>query len=134
MYAKIQSQQYYMHQTPNASQQVYPGQSTGGQYAIGSTAVPGYNVPMEQLSAMNQTGTSMAGQQAPSDVHMYMGQPPVYSPTPGSMPPADVQSYQTPAGAPVAMSQTPGYSMPSTQSLPAAAGNQQTPYPEKALL
>uniref|UniRef100_A0A8C1E8C3 Signal transducing adaptor molecule (SH3 domain and ITAM motif) 1 n=2 Tax=Cyprinus carpio TaxID=7962 RepID=A0A8C1E8C3_CYPCA len=65
MYAKIQSQQYYMHQTPNASQQVYPGQSTGGQYAIGSTAVPGYNVPMEQLSAMNQTGTSMAGQQAP---------------------------------------------------------------------
>uniref|UniRef100_A0A8C2DQQ5 Signal transducing adaptor molecule (SH3 domain and ITAM motif) 1 n=1 Tax=Cyprinus carpio TaxID=7962 RepID=A0A8C2DQQ5_CYPCA len=65
MYAKIQSQQYYMHQTPNASQQVYPGQSTGGQYAIGSTAVPGYNVPMEQLSAMTQTGTSMAGQQAP---------------------------------------------------------------------
>uniref|UniRef100_A0A673L6U5 Signal transducing adaptor molecule (SH3 domain and ITAM motif) 1 n=1 Tax=Sinocyclocheilus rhinocerous TaxID=307959 RepID=A0A673L6U5_9TELE len=134
MYAKLQSQQYYMQQTPNASQQVYPGQSTGGQYAMGSTAVPGYNVPMEQLSAMNQTGAPMAGQPAPSDVHMYMGQPPVYSPTPGSMPPADVQSYQTPAGAPVAMSQTPGYTVPSTQSLPATADNQQTPYPQKALL
>ncbi|XP_016126120.1 signal transducing adapter molecule 1 [Sinocyclocheilus grahami] len=134
MYAKLQSQQYYMQQTPNASQQVYPGQSTGGQYAMGSTAVPGYNVPMEQLSAMNQTGAPMAGQPAPSDVHMYMGQPPVYSPTPGSMPTADVQSYQTPAGAPVAMSQTPGYTVPSTQSLPATADNQQTPYPQKALL
>uniref|UniRef100_A0A673L3N1 Signal transducing adaptor molecule (SH3 domain and ITAM motif) 1 n=1 Tax=Sinocyclocheilus rhinocerous TaxID=307959 RepID=A0A673L3N1_9TELE len=109
MYAKLQNQQYYMQQTPNAAQQVYPGQSTGGQYAMGSAAVPGYNVPMEQLSAMNQTGTPMAGQPAPSDVHMYMGQPPVYSPTPGNMPPADVQSYQTPAGVPVAMSQTPGY-------------------------
>uniref|UniRef100_A0A673KZM1 Signal transducing adaptor molecule (SH3 domain and ITAM motif) 1 n=1 Tax=Sinocyclocheilus rhinocerous TaxID=307959 RepID=A0A673KZM1_9TELE len=83
MYAKLQSQQYYMQQTPNASQQV---------------------------------------------------RPPVYSPTPGSMPPADVQSYQTPAGAPVAMSQTPGYTVPSTQSLPATADNQQTPYPQKALL
>ncbi|XP_052404383.1 collectin-12 [Carassius gibelio] len=134
MYAKLQSQQYYMQQTPNASQQVYPGQPTGGQYAMGSTAVPGYNVPMEQLSAMNQTGTPMAGQPAPTDVHMYMGQPPVYSPPPGSMPPADVQSYQTPAGAQCAMSQTPGYTGPSTQSLPAPADNQQTPYPEKALL
>uniref|UniRef100_A0A8C1NJH3 Signal transducing adapter molecule 1 n=1 Tax=Cyprinus carpio TaxID=7962 RepID=A0A8C1NJH3_CYPCA len=65
MYAKLQSQQYYMQQTPNASQQVYPGQSTGGQYAMGSTTVQGYNVPMEQLSAMNQTGTAMAGQPAP---------------------------------------------------------------------
>uniref|UniRef100_A0A671L0Y7 Signal transducing adapter molecule 1-like n=1 Tax=Sinocyclocheilus anshuiensis TaxID=1608454 RepID=A0A671L0Y7_9TELE len=81
MYAKLQSQQYYMQQTPNASQQ-----------------------------------------------------PPVYSPTPSSMPPADVQSYQTPAGAPVAMSQTPGYTVPSTQSLPTTADNQQTPYPQKALL
>lgn len=42
--------------------QVYSGQSTGGQYAMGSTSVPGYNVPMEQLPAMNQTGTPMAGQ------------------------------------------------------------------------
>uniref|UniRef100_A0A671M3N9 Signal transducing adapter molecule 1-like n=1 Tax=Sinocyclocheilus anshuiensis TaxID=1608454 RepID=A0A671M3N9_9TELE len=65
MYAKLQSQQYYMQQTPNAAQQVYPGQATGGQYAMGSAAVPGYNVPMEQLSAMNQTGTPMAGQPAP---------------------------------------------------------------------
>uniref|UniRef100_A0A672Q1W9 Signal transducing adaptor molecule (SH3 domain and ITAM motif) 1 n=1 Tax=Sinocyclocheilus grahami TaxID=75366 RepID=A0A672Q1W9_SINGR len=73
----------------------------------------------------------LQSQQYYIDVHMYMGQPPVYSPTPGSMPTADVQSYQTPAGAPVAMSQTPGYTVPSTQSLPATADNQQTPYPQK---
>lgn len=67
-----------------------------------------------------------------SDVHMYMGQPPVYSPTPGSLPPAEVQSYQTPA--PAVMNQNPAYTLPTTQSLPAAADNQQIPYPEKALL
>lgn len=132
MYAKLQSQQYYMQQTPNASQQVYPGQPTGGQYAMGSTGVPVYNVPMEQLTAMNQTGTPMAGQPAPGDVHMYMGQPPVYSPAPGSLPPADIQSYQNPANAP--MTQTPGNAVPSTQSLPPTTDHQQTHYPERALL
>ncbi|XP_051989380.1 LOW QUALITY PROTEIN: collectin-12-like [Xyrauchen texanus] len=131
MYAKLQSQQYYMQQTQNTSQQVYPGQSTGGQYAMGNAGVPAYNVPMEQLSAMHQTGTPMAGQPAPSDVHMYMGQPVVYSPTPGSMPPADVQSYQNPA---CDLTQTPYYTVPSIQSLPATPDNQQNPYPEKALL
>lgn len=65
---------------------------------------------------------------------MYMGQPPVYSPSPGSLAPADVQSYQTPGGAPAGMTQTHGYSVPSSQSHPATADNQQTPYPEKALL
>lgn len=54
---------------------------------------------------------------------MYMGQPAVYSPTPGSMPPADLQSYQN-----------PGYTVPSAQSLPPTTDNQQTHYPEKALL
>lgn len=65
---------------------------------------------------------------------MYMGQPAVYSPTPGSMPPADLQSYQNPGSAPVGMSQTPGYTVPSAQSLPPTTDNQQTHYPEKALL
>lgn len=51
--------------------QVYSGQSTGGQYAMGSTGVPGYNVPMEQLSAMNQTGTPMPGQPAPRYPHRF---------------------------------------------------------------
>uniref|UniRef100_A0A673LB21 Signal transducing adaptor molecule (SH3 domain and ITAM motif) 1 n=1 Tax=Sinocyclocheilus rhinocerous TaxID=307959 RepID=A0A673LB21_9TELE len=105
MYAKLQNQQYYMQQTPNAAQQVRVCQM----------------IKVYMLLVCY-------------DVHMYMGQPPVYSPTPGNMPPADVQSYQTPAGVPVAMSQTPGYTVPSTQSLPATADNQQTPYLEKVLL
>lgn len=50
--------------------QVYPGQSTGGQYAMGSAAVPGYNVPMEQIPQMNQTGTPMPGQPAPRYPHI----------------------------------------------------------------
>lgn len=69
-----------------------------------------------------------------SDVHMYMGQPPVYNTAPGSMPPAEVQLYQNPASGQPGMAQTPSYSTPATQSLPNHTDTQQNPYPEKALL
>ncbi|XP_051266307.1 collectin-12 [Dicentrarchus labrax] len=135
MYAKLQSQQYYMQQQPaSAAQQVYPGQPASGSYAMSSTAVQGYTVPMEQLPA----GTPIPGQPAPGDVHMYMGQPPVYSAAPGSMAPADVQSYQNPASAPgpthAGMTQTPNYSTPSGLSIAPSSDHSQAPYSEKALL
>uniref|UniRef100_W5L1E2 Signal transducing adaptor molecule (SH3 domain and ITAM motif) 1 n=1 Tax=Astyanax mexicanus TaxID=7994 RepID=W5L1E2_ASTMX len=135
MYAKMQSQQYYMQQ-PNASQQMYPGQVASGQYAMPGTGVPGYSVPVEQLPSMNQVPTAMSGQPAPSDVHMYMGQPPVYSAAaPGSMPPAaDVQAYQNAASGPAGMAQTPSYTVPATHNLTNPTDTQQSPYPEKALL
>lgn len=66
---------------------------------------------------------------------MYMGQPPVYTAAPGSMAPADVQSYQNPATAPgttpTGMTQTPNYSTPSGPSIAPSAD---APYSEKALL
>ncbi|XP_071348994.1 collectin-12-like [Trachinotus anak] len=138
MYAKLQSQQYYMQQPANAVQQVYPGQPASGSYAMSGTAVQGYTVPMEQLPA----GTPIPGQPAPSDVHMYMGQPPVYTAAPGSMAPADVQSYQNPATAPgpapgttpTGMTQTPNYSTPSGPSIAPSSDATQAPYSEKALL
>uniref|UniRef100_A0A8C5CUP5 Signal transducing adaptor molecule (SH3 domain and ITAM motif) 1 n=1 Tax=Gadus morhua TaxID=8049 RepID=A0A8C5CUP5_GADMO len=113
MYAKLQSQQYYMHS-----------------YAMGP-GMQGYPVSMEQL----QAGPPMPGQAAPSDIHMYMGQPPVYSPSP-----ADVQAYQNQASLPVpppgpgVMNQPPSYSASSGQSLQAPTDPQHIPYPEKALL
>ncbi|KAM6920173.1 signal transducing adapter molecule 1 [Anarhichas minor] len=125
MYAKLQSQQYYMQQPANAAQQVYPGQPASGPYA----AVQGYTVPMEQLPA----GTPIPGQPAPSDVHMYMGQPPVYTAAPGSMAPADLQSYQNPAIGP-GLTQTPNYSAPSGPSIAPSSDPSQAPYSEKALL
>ena len=70
-----------------------------------------------------------------SDIHMYMGQPPVYSPSP-----ADVQAYQNQASLPVpppgpgVMNQPPSYSASSGQSLQAPTDPQHIPYPEKALL
>ncbi|KAM7379544.1 hypothetical protein PAMP_005090 [Pampus punctatissimus] len=138
MYAKLQSQQYYMQQPANAAQQVYPGQAASGSYAMSGTAVQGYTVPMEQL----QAGTPMPGQPAPSDVHMYMGQPPVYTAVPGSMAPADIHSYQNPASAPgptpgtnlPGMTQTPNYSTPSGPSIAPSSDTPQAPYSEKALL
>lgn len=76
-----------------------------------------------------------------SDVHMYMGQPPVYTAAP-SMAPPDVQSYQNPAGAPgpvpgtnhTGMTQTPHYSAPSGPSIAPSSDAAQIPYSEKALL
>uniref|UniRef100_A0AAQ4RCS2 Signal transducing adaptor molecule (SH3 domain and ITAM motif) 1 n=1 Tax=Gasterosteus aculeatus aculeatus TaxID=481459 RepID=A0AAQ4RCS2_GASAC len=126
MYAKLQSQQYYMQQPANVPQQVFPGQPASGPY----TAVPGYTVAMEQLPA----GTPIPGQPAPSDVHMYLGQPPVYTTAPGSLGPADPHSYQNPAGGPgpaPGLTQTPNYSAPSGPSI---APSCDAPYPEKALL
>uniref|UniRef100_A0A8C6THT7 Signal transducing adaptor molecule (SH3 domain and ITAM motif) 1 n=1 Tax=Neogobius melanostomus TaxID=47308 RepID=A0A8C6THT7_9GOBI len=61
MYAKLQSQQYYMQQPGSAAQQVYPGQPASGSYAMSSTGVQGYSVPVEQLPA----GAPMPGQPAP---------------------------------------------------------------------
>lgn len=74
-----------------------------------------------------------------SDVHMYMGQPPVYSAAPGGMAPADVQSYQNPASQQCSNptghpTQTPNYSAPSGQSIAPSSDAQQAPYLEKALL
>lgn len=138
MYAKLQSQQYYMQQPANAAQQVYPGQPASGSYAMSGTGVQGYTVPMEQLPA----GAPIPGQPAPSDVHMYMGQPPVYTAAPGSMAPADVQSYQNPVSAPgtapcttpAGMTQTANYSTPSGTSIAPSSDAPQAPYSEKALL
>ncbi|XP_056452550.1 collectin-12-like [Gadus chalcogrammus] len=132
MYAKLQSQQYYMQQPQqppaNTAQQGYPVQPSS--YAMGP-GMQGYPVSMEQL----QVGPPMPGQAAPSDIHMYMGQPPVYSPSP-----ADVQAYQNqaslpgPPPGPGVMNQPPSYSASSGQSLQAPTDPQHIPYPEKALL
>uniref|UniRef100_A0A8D3DFP3 Signal transducing adaptor molecule (SH3 domain and ITAM motif) 1 n=1 Tax=Scophthalmus maximus TaxID=52904 RepID=A0A8D3DFP3_SCOMX len=98
MYAKLQSQQYYMQQPANAAQQV--------------------------KSTLHNSRKLMI------DVHMYMGQPPVYTAAPGSM---DIQSYQNPGAAP-GMTQTPNYSNPSGPSIAPSADPSQAPYSEKALL
>lgn len=134
MYAKLQSQQYYMQQPASAAQQVYPNQPGAGSYAMSGSVVQGYTVPMETL----QGGAPMPGQPAPSELHMYMGQPPIYGAAPGPMAPTDIQSYQNPANVPgpppAGMSQAPSYSAPSSQSIHPPTDTQQNPYPEKALL
>lgn len=69
---------------------------------------------------------------------MYMGQPPVYTAAPGSMAPADVQSYPTPGPAPgttpAGMTQTANYSTHSGTIIAPSADISQAPYSEKALL
>ncbi|XP_068604966.1 collectin-12-like [Brachionichthys hirsutus] len=132
MYAKLQSQQYYMQQPAGVAQQthVYPGQPAPGSYAMGSAALQGYSVPMEQLPA----GTPVPAQPAPSDVHMYMGQPPVYTAAPGSMAPSEVQTYQNTVPAPgpaPGATHTPNYSIP---SIAPSSDVSQAPYSEKVLL
>lgn len=68
---------------------------------------------------------------------MYMGQAPVYTAAPGSMAPADIQSYQNPAPAPgpaPGMTQTPSYSNPPGLSIAPSTDTTQVPYSDKALL
>ncbi|XP_061653913.1 collectin-12-like [Phyllopteryx taeniolatus] len=130
MYAKLQSQQYYMQQPPATAatqQQVYPAAPASSSYGMSGGGVPGYNMPVEQLH-------SIPGQPAPSDVHMYMAQPPVYaSAATGGMPPADAHAY--PGGPPAALMQAPpNYGAPSGQIAPPSAEPLQGPYSEKALL
>ncbi|RVE62043.1 hypothetical protein OJAV_G00176840 [Oryzias javanicus] len=134
MYAKLQSQQYYMQQQPAAAaaQQVYPGQPASGSYAMSGAAVQGYAVPLEQLPA----GAPGPAQPGPGDVHMYMGQPPVYTAAPGGMAPPDVQTYPSPApcGAPAGMTHAGNYSAPPASSVAPPADVPPGPYSEKALL
>lgn len=64
-----------------------------------------------------------------SDVHMYIGQAPVYSTSAGSMAPTEVQqAYQNAASGQAGLNQTPSYSCNNPTD------PQQRPYPEKALL
>nr|XP_043884479.1 collectin-12-like [Solea senegalensis] len=134
MYAKLQSQQYYMQPPANAAQQVYPAQPASGSYAMSGTAGQGYTIPMEQLPVVS----TIPGQHPPSDVHMYMGQPPVYTAAPGTMAPADIQSYHNPGlapgTAPTGMTQAPSYSNPTGPSIAPSTDAAQAPYTQKALL
>ncbi|KAJ8277626.1 hypothetical protein GJAV_G00077740 [Gymnothorax javanicus] len=138
MYAKLQSQQYYMQQPPSGSPQVYAGQAP----SMGPLP-QGYSVPPEQLPSLNQTGLppspgptpAMAGQPAPSmmvnsaAVGAYPTQSAVYSPPPGTTDPV-YQGSVNGAGGPAQM---PAYTAAS-QTLPPAAEGQPPLYSEKALL
>ncbi|XP_061095202.1 signal transducing adapter molecule 1 isoform X2 [Conger conger] len=138
MYAKLQSQQYYMQQPPPGSPQVYPGQAP----AMGPLP-QGYSLPPEQLPSLNQPGLpsspgpapAMAGQPAPSmmvnsaPAGAYPAQPPVYSPPPGSSDPSYQGSVNGAGGPP----QVPSYTAAS-QSLPPASEGQPPMYSQKALL
>lgn len=64
-----------------------------------------------------------------SDMHMYIGQAPVYSAPAGSMAPAEVQqAYQNTASGQAGLTQNLSYSCANPTD------PQQSPYPEKALL
>ncbi|XP_077471608.1 collectin-12-like [Stigmatopora argus] len=126
MYAKLQSQQYYMQQPPAAAQQqVYPAAPATGSYGMSGAGVPSYSVAVEQLPGQ----TSIPPQPTPSEVHMYMAQPPVYA---AGGPPGDAHVY---AGGPgTATPAPPNYGASSGHMAPPSAEAPQAPYSEKALL
>uniref|UniRef100_A0A8C5FNJ0 Signal transducing adaptor molecule (SH3 domain and ITAM motif) 1 n=1 Tax=Gadus morhua TaxID=8049 RepID=A0A8C5FNJ0_GADMO len=131
MYAKLQSQQYYMQQPQqppaNTAQQVRPRAFC---FCSFYRFYPSRETLMSSTLLLCSCCCCLL-----SDIHMYMGQPPVYSPSP-----ADVQAYQNQASLPVpppgpgVMNQPPSYSASSGQSLQAPTDPQHIPYPEKALL
>ncbi|MGH0127595.1 UNVERIFIED_CONTAM: hypothetical protein FKN15_057671 [Acipenser sinensis] len=141
MYAKLQSQQYYMQQPASAVSQVYPGQAQSSAYAVNGGAqtgpVQGYSIPQEQHPSLNQgalppnAGATLTSQPAPSAYtntmvnsgpgSTYMNQPPVYSPPAHAAASVDMSAYQNTA---TNVSQMPNYTVAST-SLPQQADSQQ---------
>ncbi|XP_028933882.1 signal transducing adapter molecule 1 isoform X1 [Ornithorhynchus anatinus] len=149
MYAKLQSQGYYMQSPGVSGSQVYPGQAPSGIYLVTGSAqmgsVQSYSVPPDQLSSLSHAAapppasSALPAQQAQASYtnpvvgsvpgNTYPNQTAIYSP------PADVTAYQN-AG--TSMSQGPNYSLASsTPSQPASSQAPPQPpqtYPQKALL
>ncbi|XP_072364682.1 signal transducing adapter molecule 1 isoform X4 [Scyliorhinus torazame] len=75
MYAKLQSQQYYIQPSSVAVSQVYSGQPPSGAYVISGTpqmaSVQGYSIPSDQIPSLSQAGlpptvsSALPNQQAP---------------------------------------------------------------------
>ncbi|MBN3287308.1 STAM1 protein, partial [Polyodon spathula] len=144
MYAKLQSQQYYMQQPASAISQVYPGQAQSSAYVVNGGAqmgpVQGYSVPQEQQPSLNQgalppnsgaTLTSQPDQSTYTNTMVnsvpgstYMNQPPVYSPSAHAAASADMSAYPN----------MPNYTVASTSLPQQADSQQQSHYSQKALL
>lgn len=151
MYAKLQSQQYYMQQPASAVSQVYPGQAQSSAYAVNGGAqtgpVQGYSIPQEQHPSLNQgalppnAGATLTSQPAPSAYintmvnsgpgSTYMNQPPVYSPPAHAAASVDMSAYQNTA---TNVSQMPNYTVASTSLPQQADSQQQSHYSQKVLL
>uniref|UniRef100_A0A9L0TKR3 Signal transducing adaptor molecule n=1 Tax=Equus caballus TaxID=9796 RepID=A0A9L0TKR3_HORSE len=154
MYAKLQSQQYYVQSSGVSGSQVYPGPPQSGAYLVAGNAqmshLPSYSLPPEQLSSLTQgavppsANPALPSQQTQASYPnalvssvqgtTYPSQASVYSPPPSAAA-ADVPIYQN-AG--TNMSQVPNYNLTSS-ALPQPGGSQQPPqlqqaYSQKALL
>ncbi|KAL4635256.1 signal transducing adapter molecule 1 [Arapaima gigas] len=141
MYAKPQSQQYYV---PSGSPQVYPGQSQSSAY-VAAGGAQGYAVAPEQLPSLTQPGVppssgptlagqvpSMMGNPGPSGT--YMTSSAVYSASAAAAGvPGDPPSYEASVNGAVSTTQAPGYAS-NPQSLPQATDGQQPLYSQKPLL
>ncbi|XP_058876033.1 signal transducing adapter molecule 1-like isoform X1 [Acipenser ruthenus] len=151
MYAKLQSQQYYMQQPASAVSQVYPGQAQSSAYAVNGGAqtgpVQGYSIPQEQHPSLNQgalppnAGATLTSQPAPSAYtntmvnsgpgSTYMNQPPVYNPPAHAAASVDMSAYQNTA---TNVSQMPNYTVASSSLPQQADSQQQSHYSQKVLL
>ncbi|MGH0174662.1 UNVERIFIED_CONTAM: hypothetical protein FKN15_068384 [Acipenser sinensis] len=151
MYAKLQSQQYYMQQPASAISQVYPGQAQSSAYVVNGGAqtgpVQGYSIPQEQHPSLNQValppnaGATLTSQLAPSAYtntvvnsgqgSTYMNQPPVYSPPAHATASVDMCAYQNTA---TNVTQVPNYTVASTSLPQQADSQQQSHYSQKVLL
>ncbi|XP_064410811.1 signal transducing adapter molecule 1 isoform X1 [Latimeria chalumnae] len=149
MYAKLQSQHYYMQTSGVTSSQGYPGQPQSGAYVVTGTAqmgpVQGYSIPPEQLPSVSHGGipptasTALPSQPAQTSytnnmvssgsATTYTNQAPVYSPPPAAN--VDMSAYQN-AG--TSVPQVPNYSLASASLPQQASSHPQSPYSQKALL
>lgn len=156
VYAKSQSQQYYVQASGVSAPQVYPGPAQSGAYLVAGNAqmthLQSYSLPPEQLASISQGAVppsatpALPNQQAQASYpnamvssvqgNSYPSQASIYSPAAAAAAvavtavpvPADVTIYQNPGPN---MSQVPNYTLTSS-TLPHTGGSQQPPQPQQA--
>ncbi|NP_001408024.1 signal transducing adapter molecule 1 isoform 5 [Mus musculus] len=159
MYAKLQSQQYYLQSSAVSASQVYPGPAQSGTYLVAGSAqmthLQSYSLPPEQLSSISQGAVpSSANQALPSQQtqasypnamvssvqgNSYPSQASIYSPPAAAAAAAAAAVVPVPVPADVTiyqnagptMSQVPNYTLTSS-TLPQTGGSQQPPQPQQA--
>lgn len=104
MYAKLQSQQYYLQSSAVSASQVYPGPAQSGTYLVAGSAqmthLQSYSLPPEQLSSISQGAVpSSANQALPSQQTQASYPNAMVSSVQGNSYPSQASIYSPPAAA-----------------------------------
>nr|BAE26170.1 unnamed protein product [Mus musculus] len=124
MYAKLQSQQYYLQSSAVSASQVYPGPAQSGTYLVAGSAqmthLQSYSLPPEQLSSISQGAVpSSANQALPSQQTQASYPNAMVSSVQGNSYPSQASIYSPPPAAAAAAAAVVPVPVPAAVPVPA---------------